>query len=103
MMNGPEKSDPVIVAGKLTNKAERSAAELVEPNLIHVAEEFAEPAPRFLVQVSAGRRSVAIGFGKRIQAPLSIPSRVPQPSSTKVVPPELRWDGVDLGNIPRNR
>ena len=31
MMHGPEKSDPVIVAGKPTNKAERSAAELVEP------------------------------------------------------------------------
>jgi len=30
MMNGPEKSDPAIVAGKPTNKAERSAAELVE-------------------------------------------------------------------------
>jgi RNA-directed DNA polymerase len=31
MMHGPEKSDPAIVAGKPTNKAERSAAELVEP------------------------------------------------------------------------
>ena len=31
MMHGPEKSDPVIVAGKPTNKAERFAAELVEP------------------------------------------------------------------------
>jgi hypothetical protein len=31
MMYGPEKSDPVVVAGKLTNKAERSAAELAEP------------------------------------------------------------------------
>ena len=31
MTHGPEKSDPVIVAGKPTNKAERSAAELVEP------------------------------------------------------------------------
>src|SRR4029077_18870785 len=31
MMHGPEKSDSVIVAGKPTNKAERSAAELVEP------------------------------------------------------------------------
>ena len=30
MMNGPEKSDPAIVAVKPTNKAERSAAELVE-------------------------------------------------------------------------
>jgi hypothetical protein len=30
MMNGPEKSDSVIVAGKPTNKAERSTAELVE-------------------------------------------------------------------------
>ena len=30
MMHGLEKSDPVIVAGKPTNKAERSAAELVE-------------------------------------------------------------------------
>src|SRR5262249_5556542 len=30
MMNGPEKSDSVIVAGKPTNKAERSAAQLVE-------------------------------------------------------------------------
>src|SRR4249919_233288 len=30
-MNGPEKSDPAIVAVKPTNKAERSAAELVEP------------------------------------------------------------------------
>src|SRR5260370_40073283 len=30
MMNGPEKSDFAIVAAKLTNKAERSAAELVE-------------------------------------------------------------------------
>src|SRR3974377_2031529 len=29
MMHGPEKSDSVIVAGKPTNKAERSAAELV--------------------------------------------------------------------------
>ena len=29
MMNGPEKSDSVIVAVKLTNKTERSAAELV--------------------------------------------------------------------------
>ena len=31
MMHGPEKSDPAIVAGKPTNKAERSAAEVVEP------------------------------------------------------------------------
>src|SRR4029079_18023553 len=31
MMHGPEKSHPAIVAGKPTNKAERSAAELVEP------------------------------------------------------------------------
>ena len=31
MMHGHEKSDPAIVAGKPTNKAERSAAELVEP------------------------------------------------------------------------
>jgi RNA-directed DNA polymerase len=31
MMHGPEKSDPAIVAGKPTNNAERSAAELVEP------------------------------------------------------------------------
>ena len=31
MMHGPEKSDLAIVAGKPTNKAERSAAELVEP------------------------------------------------------------------------
>ena len=31
MTHGPEKSDPVIVAGKPTNKAERSAAELAEP------------------------------------------------------------------------
>jgi hypothetical protein len=31
MMHGPEKSDPAIVAGKPTNKAERSAAELAEP------------------------------------------------------------------------
>jgi hypothetical protein len=30
MMHGREKSDPAIVAGKPTNKAERSAAELVE-------------------------------------------------------------------------
>ena len=30
MMHGHEKSDPVIVAVKPTNKAERSAAELVE-------------------------------------------------------------------------
>ena len=31
MMYGHEKSDRAIVAGKPTNKAERSAAELVEP------------------------------------------------------------------------
>ena len=31
MMYGHEKSDHAIVAGKPTNKAERSAAELVEP------------------------------------------------------------------------
>jgi RNA-directed DNA polymerase len=31
MMHGHEKSDPAIVARKPTNKAERSAAELVEP------------------------------------------------------------------------
>ena len=31
MMYEPEKSDSVVVAGKPTNKAERSAAELVEP------------------------------------------------------------------------
>ena len=30
MMNGPEKSDSVIVAGKPMNKAEWSATELVE-------------------------------------------------------------------------
>jgi hypothetical protein len=30
MMHGHEKSDPAIVAVKLTNKAERSVAELVE-------------------------------------------------------------------------
>ena len=31
MMHGPEKSDPVIVAGKPTNKAGQPAAEPVEP------------------------------------------------------------------------
>ncbi len=31
MMHEPEKSDSVVVAGKLANKAERSVAELVEP------------------------------------------------------------------------
>ena len=31
MMHGREKSDPAIVATKPTNKAERSAAEPVEP------------------------------------------------------------------------
>ena len=31
MMHGHEKSDPVVVAVKPANKAERSAAELVEP------------------------------------------------------------------------
>jgi hypothetical protein len=31
MMNGHEKSDPVVVAVKPANKAERSVAELVEP------------------------------------------------------------------------
>ena len=31
MMHGSEKSDSAIVAGKPTNKAERSAAEPVEP------------------------------------------------------------------------
>jgi RNA-directed DNA polymerase len=31
MMHGPEKSDLAIVAMKPANKAERSAAELVEP------------------------------------------------------------------------
>jgi RNA-directed DNA polymerase len=31
MMHGREKSDPAVVAVKPTNKAERSAAELVEP------------------------------------------------------------------------
>ena len=30
-MHEPEESDPVVVAGKPTNKAERSAAEPVEP------------------------------------------------------------------------
>ena len=30
MMNGPEKSDPAIVAGNPTNKAESIRAELVE-------------------------------------------------------------------------
>ena len=30
-MNGQKKSDSVVVAGKPTNKAERSAAEPVEP------------------------------------------------------------------------
>jgi len=33
MMNGQEKSDPGIVAGKRTNKAGRPAAESVEPRL----------------------------------------------------------------------
>ena len=33
MMHGHEKSDPAIVAGKPTNKAERSVAELVEPRV----------------------------------------------------------------------
>jgi hypothetical protein len=33
MMHGPEKSDLAIVAGKPANKAERSAAELVEPRV----------------------------------------------------------------------
>src|ERR1700694_5177605 len=31
MMHGPEKSDSVVVAAKLANKAERSVAEPVEP------------------------------------------------------------------------
>ena len=33
MMHGHEKSDPAIVAVKPANKAERSAAELVEPRV----------------------------------------------------------------------
>ena len=33
MMHGYEKSDPAIVAGKPTNKTERSVAELVEPRV----------------------------------------------------------------------
>ena len=33
MMHGHEKSDHAIVAVKLTNKAERSAAESVEPRV----------------------------------------------------------------------
>jgi hypothetical protein len=33
MMHGHEKSDPAIVAVKPTNKAEHSAAELVEPRV----------------------------------------------------------------------
>ena len=33
MMYGHEKSDRAIVAGKPTNKAEQSAAELVEPRV----------------------------------------------------------------------
>jgi hypothetical protein len=33
VMHGHEKSDPAIVAVKPTNKAERSAAELVEPRV----------------------------------------------------------------------
>ena len=33
MMYGRENSDPAIVAAKLANKAERSAAELVEPRV----------------------------------------------------------------------
>ena len=31
MMHEPERSDPVVVAGKPANKAERSVAEPVEP------------------------------------------------------------------------
>ena len=31
MMHKPEESDSVVVAGKPTNKVERSTAELVEP------------------------------------------------------------------------
>ena len=52
MMHEPEKSDSVVVAEKPTNKAERFAAEPVEP--------------RTETKGNAGQQSTRAGPGKRV-------------------------------------
>jgi RNA-directed DNA polymerase len=61
MMHGPEKSDPVIVAGKPTNKSERSAAELVERRTGTKGNAGQQSTRRTQSRVSVSRRWNAYG------------------------------------------
>ena len=63
MMNGHEKSDPVIVAVKLANKAERSVAEPVEPRV--GAEGNADQAARSGLRAGKARQTSWIACGER--------------------------------------
>jgi hypothetical protein len=60
MMHGHEKSDSAIVAGKPTNKAERSAAESVEPRAETKGNEGQQSTRRTQSRISV---SIARQFG----------------------------------------
>jgi hypothetical protein len=60
MMYGPEKSDPVVIAGKPTNKAERSAAELVEPRTRSRAYRWLRSCPAPITAPMNSRRSISL-------------------------------------------
>src|ERR1700730_8678457 len=73
MMYGHEKSDPAIVAGKPTNKAERSAAELVERRggdrgEHGLAKHALDSAPGSRVTGAGPRAATALPFGPEVGA-----------------------------------
>src|SRR5713101_5473921 len=75
MMHGHEKSDSVIVAGKPANKAERSAAELVEPRAEAKGNATSKHAPGAVpgkrvtgAGAHASRRNCGVSFGPEVGA-----------------------------------
>ena len=69
-MNGQEKSDSVIVAVKPTNKAERSAAELVEPRAGAEGRAIQHRTPRAQI-----RTSVSPALDRRRRARSAVTAR----------------------------
>ena len=69
-MNGQEKSDSVIVAVKPTNKAERSAAELVEPRAGAKGRAIQQRTPR-----AQNRTSVSPALDRRRRARSAVTAR----------------------------
>src|ERR1700738_3232806 len=84
MMHGREKSRSAIVAGKPTNKAERSAAELVEPRAETKGNVGQQSTRRTQSRISVSKRWLA--YGK------SLPS-IPEVVVPVVMIPPVRGEG----------